>query len=310
MRIYLFYLRYKVTIHFTKKLKMFDTPKKFLWHLISPPAEDSTIPPISPNPMDATSSALSLLRFAIDVLGSIQFARQFEEEFERHQLKLDVLRLRISRWCELVKNGNQAQIIGQQNGFKLDQVVKILEDINIRLHTTNRDAVNIRKKIQNPKDTQVLDPKRYLPLDLQELRSRFIRIVDKREAQISRSLEAIKWVFYKRENFEKFVQDISQLLDNLDKLIPEDKQETFRQLSYEEYSEMSPAHLEELQTIADGCDPLLRGSLGKRLESDDGSTTISQSYNTGQTVGIHRGNSYGASYGQGSTMTSTFNQPQ
>ncbi|TGO79948.1 hypothetical protein BELL_0018g00010 [Botrytis elliptica] len=51
--------------------------------------------------MDGVSTAISLFQFAVDTLGYIQLAREFKDDFETHQLKLDIIQLRLSRWGEI-----------------------------------------------------------------------------------------------------------------------------------------------------------------------------------------------------------------
>lgn len=50
--------------------------------------------------MDNVGSVISLFTFAVDCLGRIQLVRDFIHDFNTHQLKLDLIQLRLSRWGE------------------------------------------------------------------------------------------------------------------------------------------------------------------------------------------------------------------
>ncbi|KAF7586052.1 hypothetical protein BBP40_009634 [Aspergillus hancockii] len=51
--------------------------------------------------MDTANAAIGLFQFAIKTLGRIQLARGFQDDFETHQLKLDIIQLRLSPWGEI-----------------------------------------------------------------------------------------------------------------------------------------------------------------------------------------------------------------
>lgn len=270
----------------------------------------------SPSTMDATTTALSLFQFAIDTLGNIQLATQFKDDFETFQLKLDILRLRLSRWGEIAGFGtsknsgenDKAQQNNGEDGSNRNAIVALLESISATMRTTQRRVGKMQRKLQqdNSEEAQVLDPELHMPFDLKSIRSRFMDFLRRRRVKISTTIEAVKWVFYKQDQFNAFVKTISELLDGLDKLIPEDDQKKLRQLSDEECRGIDRAYLQELKDIIDGCDPWLEGSLIKGLETTDVSTIINQSRNTGHTVGVHNGNNNGVTNGSESTQHNTF----
>ncbi|KAI9932531.1 hypothetical protein ASPWEDRAFT_33430 [Aspergillus wentii DTO 134E9] len=258
--------------------------------------------------MANVETALSLFQFSIETLGRIQLAREFQDDFDTHQLKLDIIQLRLSRWGELAgistvdnaqKNANESQ-----HQATLTAVKTILGEIQDCLVKARREAEKLRKKL-DLHGAEALDPESCLPIDLKKIRTRFMESLRKRKVQAVKVGESIKWVFYKKEHFDKFVANISELLDGLEKTIPEEDREKLRQLSDEECKGISKSNMEELKDIVEGCDPWLESSVDEKLASGAG-TVINQSHNTGSTVGIHHGDNKGVSYGANSTQTNTF----
>lgn len=262
----------------------------------------------------SVGSALDLFQFALQTLGQIQLAREFQEDFEMYQLKLDIIQVRLSRWGAVAAIGTIDKAAKEENqrpqseegcGSTLTSVRDILNQIQDRLHKIGREANKLQKKL-DVNGSQALDPHSCLPPDLEKLRSRFLNSIRKRKAELIKANEGIKWVFYKKDQFDKFVTNISGLLDSLEQTIPEDERPKLRVLSDEECKGISIANLEDLKDIVAGCDPWLESVIDEKLNASNASTVINQSHNTGSTVGIHHGDNKGISYGANSTQSNTF----
>ncbi|KAF7931552.1 uncharacterized protein EAE98_004288 [Botrytis deweyae] len=240
--------------------------------------------------MDGFSTAISLFQFAVDTLGYIQLAREFKDDFETHQLKLDIIQLRLSRWVKLLASLSLA----------------IPARMRDRLLSAQGEARRLQTKLDG-KSSLPLDPESCLPTDLKKIRVRFMGFLGKRKCQASKVIEGIKWVFYKKDHFDKFVESICKLIDDLENIIPENDREKLRELSDEECMGISKSNLEELKEVVEGCDPWLGSSVDEKLNNSGAGTVINQSHNTGSTVGIHNGDNKGISYGANSNQLNTFN---
>ena len=261
--------------------------------------------------MESVGTALSLYQFGIETLGRIQLARDFQDDFDSCQLKLDIIQLRLSRWGEIANITTIDSILKNGSGtpqvaYDVASMLEILEGISDRLVKTERQASAVRKKI-DAAGAQALDPESCLPMNLKKVRTRFTQFLRKRKAQTTKVIECLKWVFYKKEHFDKFIADMSELVDGLERLMPEDDREKLAELSEEECGGISKANLEDLKEVIGGCDPWLETSVDKKLNASQAGTVINQSYNTGSTVGIHKGHNKGISYGANSSQTNTFN---
>ncbi|KAI9642897.1 hypothetical protein NHQ30_008631 [Ciborinia camelliae] len=259
--------------------------------------------------MDSVGTATTLFQFALETLGHIQLAREFQDDFDPYQLKLDIMQLRLSRWGEIAsittidssdKSGNEAQ------RADMKKVEEILGDIQSRLCMAQRDSKKLQAKL-DANGAQGLDPESCLSIDLKKIHNRFMTFLHKRKIQTTKAVESLKWIFYQKEHFEKFIVDISELIDGLENTMPEEDRKKLRKLSDEECKGISKSNLEELKDIIDGCDPWLESSVHGALNARSSGTVINQSHNTGHTVGIHNGDiNRGNAYGH-ATTTNTFN---
>lgn len=258
--------------------------------------------------MDGVSTAISLFQFAIDTLGYIQLAREFKDDFETHQLKLDIIQLRLSRWGEIAGLTITSDPGKSATGYTYDlaSINDILGQIQDRLLRAQREARRLQTKLDGASSLP-LDPESCLPTDLKKIRVRFMGFLGKRKSQASKVIEGIKWVFYKKEHFDKFVESICKLIEDLENIIPENDREKLRKLSDEECTGISKSNLEELKEVVEGCDPWLGSSVDEKLNNGGAGTVINQSHNTGSTVGIHNGDNKGISYGANSNQLNTFN---
>ncbi|KAI1377245.1 prion-inhibition and propagation-domain-containing protein [Hypoxylon crocopeplum] len=265
--------------------------------------------------MDVASTAITLLRFAINCFDNIQLAREFEDEFATYQLKLDILQLRLSRWGEVARvttNSNSQTTEKDASGGKdgdgaepSKNVEDILGAIQDTLTKAQRDAKKTKSKLSLGGD-RALDPELCMPNDLKKIRARLRECLRRRRVQVAKTVDSLKWVFYKRDHFQKFVTDMSALIQELENLLSEDAREKLRELSNEECKGISKPNLEELKDIAQECDPWLEDAVDEKLENAPGAGTyITQSYNTGMVTGIHKGDVNGVSNGN-NNKTSNF----
>ncbi|KAI2625451.1 prion-inhibition and propagation-domain-containing protein [Hypomontagnella submonticulosa] len=238
--------------------------------------------------MDVVSSTCSLLYVIIDCFNRIQLAREFEDDFAAYQLKLDILQMRLSRWGEVAKTSN-ADLI--------KEAAVILSKIEDTLGAAQRKATKTKATLA-ASNKETLDPESNVPNHLKKIRMVFRQCLHKRTAQAGKVVASMKWAFYQKAQFDKFIADMSALVKDLEDLFPEDLQQKLRELSNEECGTFSKPNLEELMEFAEGCDPWLESAVDERLRNLAGAGTyITQSHNTGMVTGIHHGDVNGVSNG-------------
>ncbi|KAF4536187.1 Small s protein [Lasiodiplodia theobromae] len=251
--------------------------------------------------MEWVSSTVNLFYLALDCLEHIQIAREFNHDFAKHQIKLDIIQIRLSRLGEVTELEGKIKN-GQNNNnptSPLERAVKkVLEDIRDLLDSFQEEHQKIKPEGIAPEAVHSAD----------EMNDRHKRIreslrhwVMKRKSQAIQTGHRIQWVFYKKTTFDKFVTDISDLLDKLEKLFPENIRNKLQDLSRKQCEDISKANLETLSTYIDRCDPWLKTAVEERLKSDQAAgVNINQSHNTGTTTGIHNGDMIGFNNGPGS----------
>ncbi|KAF7886910.1 uncharacterized protein EAF02_003557 [Botrytis sinoallii] len=238
--------------------------------------------------MDGVSTAISLFQLH-------STCKRIKDDFETHQLKLDIIQLRLSRWGEIAGLTITSNPSKNASGYTYDlaSINEILGHIQDRLLSAQREARRLQTKLDG-KSSLPLDPESCLPTDLKKIRVRFMGFLGKRKCQASKVIEGIKW-----DHFDKFVESICKLIDDLENKFPENDREKLRKLSDEECMGISKSNLEELKEVVEGCDPWLGSSVDEKLNNSGAGTVINQSHNTGSTVGIHNGDNKGISYGYG-----------
>lgn len=279
--------------------------------------------------MDATSNAIAIFHFILDSFSLIQLAREFENEFERYQLKLDIIQLRISRWGQIsgFVNDNDNNSTGpgcvdsgaskppptDDTGSEENPTQDLAKETLIAIRDTvvkaKRDATRMKTGL-TPNISQPLEPETLMPPDLKGMRNRIMRILDKRRVQKNKVVDGIKWAFYKRDHFNTFIADVSSLTDELEKFAPADSTEQLQNVSNEECKGLNKPNLLELKDIAEGCDPWLENAVEKALtlRRNPATYTIMQSYNTGMVTGVHHGRSdvKGISNGNNNTVNNNW----
>jgi hypothetical protein len=260
--------------------------------------------------MAEIAPALELFRFVLDTLGRIQLARNFEDDFDACQLKLDILQLRLSRWKEVVDLSNDDELDkpgadgdGKPQARSINMVLGEIQDyLNRSKRTSKADKDGLKKESQ-----EALEPESTLSSDIKSIRRRLMQCIRKRQSQASTTIEGLKWVFYKKEAFDQFIGNITALLDELEKIAPGNDHQQLYKLSEEECDDINKTNLLTLKDSIEGCDPWLSESVDKKLQgAQAGTQNIYQSHNRGFTVGNHNGDNKGFTVGEGNHLTNHF----
>ncbi|KAI1658393.1 prion-inhibition and propagation-domain-containing protein [Daldinia decipiens] len=224
------------------------------------------------NTMD-TTTAISIFQIVIETLGRIQLAREFTDDFTACQLKLDITQLRLSRWGEIANistiddahhNTNGPGKGSTGNDPILAEVKEILEGIQKHMELVQSEMSRLRRKITET-DREVVEVDSSVQGDLKKIRNQFLKFLRKRELKVSKTIESIKWVFYKKDYFDKFIKSISERIQELEETIPEADREKFLKLSNEECKGLGKSDLEVLKPIVGVCDPWLEESVNTEL---------------------------------------------
>lgn len=261
--------------------------------------------------MDLASTTITLFDFAVSCLGRIQLAREFKNDFAKHQLQLNILQVRLTRWGELAgieTKGDDTSAPSQPMSESAQSADKLLQEIRDLFEAAQEQADKVKSMAAVSKDApadEALDPKTNMTARVKRIQDELSQWVDRRMANVKRTATQIQWMFYKKDAFNKFVADLAQLITALEDLFPQEtREEQLGSLSKKECEDINKPNLETLREYVDGCDPWFASAAKEKLQDGrSAGVSINQSNNVGQTTGIHNGDVNGVSNGNGNTTT-------
>jgi hypothetical protein len=241
--------------------------------------------------MEMLNEQSRLFNDAVKSFDYIQMGAKFDKSFQTSLLKLDVVRLRLTRWGQSVGLANVDDVTplrmtklapedSEQVQRLLDQILELFADA---------EAASKRFKKRNA-TVPVLDPSKELDSVSASLHHKMQDLAKKRQGK-SR-LEQDEWTMYDEKNFTRLIEDITELVDSLVDLFP-GIQEEQRKLCEEEVSEMNTNKdiLPLLKDVAAGQDKLLSDTVVKVIQS---TTTYTNSVVfSGPNSGFQVGNNSG-----------------
>ncbi|KAL6240401.1 hypothetical protein RBB50_012683 [Rhinocladiella similis] len=158
---------------------------------------------------------------AIQCFEYVQLARNFDQDFQTAILKLDIAKLRLSRWgqsvgLDQVVEGMQSLpgVSGSADDHEkakelLDQIVGLFEDAE---HTS--------AKLKSPgSDTKVYDTTHDLDEATTSLHKR-LEMLSLKRFKPGNVLKKAKWALHKEKSFNRLIQDTTELVSGLIELFP------------------------------------------------------------------------------------------
>jgi hypothetical protein len=210
----------------------------------------------------------SLFTTCIDCFEYIQLGRQFGKNYQRSLLKLDIVKLRLSRWADAVNDSQQHCNVAIGSANEAQKVQEILGEI-IELFA-NAEKVSVKYKMRaKPGDLVAYNVNADLEPDLRSMHNKMRGLAIKRQKRSSFAQKAA-WALYEEKHFNRLIEDVTTLVDGLVELFPATR-ERLQQLSLEEAQEMEEEpSLGVLEEAAEGIDPLLQTSVRQVLTGREG----------------------------------------
>jgi Prion-inhibition and propagation len=201
----------------------------------------------------------------VDCFGYIQLGRHFGRDYQTKLLTLDLLRLRLSRWGEAVSIYEDPQL-GNPNASLTE--LQAAKDTLVHLLFLFADSEKVSTKFKLSAKAGDLSQFASTDLGPRELvvHNRMRELALKRQKKGS-ILKLASWALYHGEEFTKLVDDISKLLDGLEKIFPAAaRQQTLvRQAIAIAAPEEQNLHI--LENISDGVDKLLQTTTRVEIEN-------------------------------------------
>lgn len=165
-----------------------------------------------------------LFNNTVDCFEYIQVGRSFGKNFQTSVLKLDVARLRLSRWGESIGLSSDLDQIQSLDNTKLAaEEVRQSQDLLGQIQDLFADAEGVSKKFESRtppgKDLILhnlatdLDP---VPTSLHQ-KMRELSIKRQSHAKLRRKA---KWALYEEKHFKRLIEDVTDLVNSLVTLFP------------------------------------------------------------------------------------------
>ncbi|PGH06953.1 hypothetical protein AJ80_08085 [Polytolypa hystricis UAMH7299] len=243
-----------------------------------------------------------LFNDAVQSFEYIQMGSNFGQNFQTSLLKLDVVRLRLTRWGQSVGLANvddgDVKQLQMTNLAPEDQ--EQVQDLLAQILDLFAEAEAASKRLRRRNPTlKVLDPAEELDGVSASLHQKMEDLAKKRQGKSELEQDQAT-ILYEEKNFARLIEDISELVDGLVDLFP-GIQEEQRKLCEEEVSGLNANEgaLSLLKEVAAGQDKLLSDTVVKVIQS---TTTYTNSVvfsgpNSGFQIGNNSGKISGVRFG-------------
>ncbi|KAK4220482.1 prion-inhibition and propagation, helo domain-containing protein, partial [Podospora fimiseda] len=159
-----------------------------------------------------------LFNNCVDCFEYIKFGRNFGQDFERCQLKLDITKLHLSRWGEAVKINDDPRFCSSMPADKSVQLAQsIIEDIMLLFESARKKS----KRYELGTNQQHLAI--FEDMDMQPVgRALHVKLKDLafRRQKGTSLVKKTAWALYGKKNLEEIVNQIASYVDELEKAFP------------------------------------------------------------------------------------------
>ena len=262
-------------------------------------------------------SVAGLFTNCVDCFEYVQIGRNFGKTYQRSLLRLDVVKLRLSRWAEAVNNTSDCSQAPIDTTRKAQKVGEILGEIIELFADAERVSEKYKAKATGD-EVAVYYADNELDPDILSTHKKMRELALKRQKRSSFAQKAV-WALYEEKHFRRLIEDVTTLVDALVELFPA-TQDRQQQLSAEEAEELNEEQrLDTLEEAAEGVDQLLQDSVQRAVASKSGHIFTDNMvmenarvrYGDEHAVGVTStgaGHRYGANTAQGSSRVHYGNQ--
>ncbi|KAL4736694.1 prion-inhibition and propagation-domain-containing protein [Aspergillus similis] len=234
-----------------------------------------------------------LLNQAVGFFGSVQIGEGFGKSFKTSLLKVDVIKLRLTRWGQSVGLANLANVRSLQDTKLAEEDLPKVHDLLTEILDLIEDAekFSARFKKKNPK-ALTMDPEKELDEASASLHKQMDELAAKRRGNLEIGGEQEAVAIYQEKDFSRLVEDCSSLVTDLIELFPAVKEDQ-RKMCEEEVAHMKKVQggLPLLKEAAAGQDELLSATVVKVIQSSTtyNNSVVFQGTNSGFQIGNNSG---------------------
>ncbi|EUC40024.1 hypothetical protein COCMIDRAFT_67068, partial [Bipolaris oryzae ATCC 44560] len=208
-------------------------------------------------------SLTTIFTTCVDCFEYVQLGRNFGKDYQRALLKLDIAKLRLSRWADVVDESHNQCRVSVGTSAEAEKVKEILGEIV----TCFADAEKVSQRFKTKSgstELQVYDVNTDLEPSLRTMHDKMRDLALKRQHR-STVRQKTAWALYEKKHFDRLISDIVELVDSLVQLFPATQQRQ-SELVVEEVQEIeSHPALPEIEAAAVDVDSLLLSSVQRAL---------------------------------------------
>ncbi|KIM98745.1 hypothetical protein OIDMADRAFT_57090 [Oidiodendron maius Zn] len=239
----------------------------------------------------------------VDHFGSIQMGQDLAENFKTSLLKLDVVRLKLTRWGQSVGLANLDEEKSLQQAKLPPKDIPTVKKLLKRILNIFSNAERMSTEFQEDNEDDdsslaVVDPAKALDKVSASLHQNMYDLAKKRQGNSELEPKG-DLTMYEETAFERLIEDLNKLVDSLVELFPAIQEEQ-RKLAEEEVSEMKKIKeaLPLLKEVA-GQDKLLSEAVVKVIQSTSTYTNsvVFSGPNSGFQIGNNAGSVSGVRFG-------------
>ncbi|KAJ0267863.1 hypothetical protein COL940_013957 [Colletotrichum noveboracense] len=202
-------------------------------------------------------SLAAMFTTAVDCFEYIQIGRQFGKGFQTAVLKLDVIRLRLSRWARAITDSDYGVSVESQD--EINKVKEVLGHIIYLFEETEKRSKKFNASKENG-DARFTDGDQ--DADVELIHQRMKRLALKRQKRGTFAQKAA-CALYEEQQFNRLIEDVGDLVKELVEMFPAAMAQQ-QQLSIEEADDLhGEKSIGALQDANEGEDDLLRESVAQ-----------------------------------------------
>ncbi|KAL2811466.1 prion-inhibition and propagation-domain-containing protein [Aspergillus granulosus] len=234
-----------------------------------------------------------LLNQAVGFFGSVQIGESFGKSFQTSLLKVDVIKLRLTRWGQSVGLANLADVRSMRETKLAPEDIPKVQDLLTEILDLISDAEKFshRFKKKNPA-ALTMDPGKELDEVSASLHQQMNELAKKRQGSSGIDDAQESLAIYQEKDFSRLVEDTSGLVNDLIDLFPAVKEDQ-RKICEEEVLQMKKIKngLPLLREVAAGQDDLLSDMVVKTIQSTTtyNNSVVFQGTNSGFQIGNNSG---------------------
>lgn len=206
----------------------------------------------------------SLFNNCVDCFQYVRLGRRFGRDYERYQLRLDIAQTRLGRWGEAVKINSHPRF---HSSAPADQSVQVAQSIIEQIMFLFEFARKTSKRYELSADKQdlvVCEDKDMKPVG-RALHRRLKDLACRRQKDTS-LVKKTAWALYDGKSLEKIIDEITGLIDDLEKVFPVEA--VCHKLAETEIEEVEDEpSLTMLKDAAGGIDAALSDAAAQKIDA-------------------------------------------